>query len=284
VTRLIPALDLRFPPLVLRPNLPDLVALALDDLAPAAIHETGPDDSPTWRVFLTDTRLTGKAAALLSAEFGELGLDVTLASIEEVDWAARSQAHLTRINVGRVTVAPPWDAAPPGGGVLVIIQPSTGFGTGHHQTTRLCLDLLQRAGVAGRRILDLGTGSGVLALAAWRLGAASVEAIDNDEDALVNARENVRLNGGDSRIALRFADLRAAAIEPADIVTANLTGALLVSEARHIRDLVKPGGQLILAGFMTAESSDVTAAFVPPFEVAHATSEDEWHAVRLKRT
>jgi ribosomal protein L11 methyltransferase len=282
VTRLIPALDLRFPPLVLRPNLPDLVSLALDDLAPAAIHETGAEDRPTWRVFLTDAKQIGKAAARLSAEFGEFGLDVTLASIEEVDWAARSQARLTRINVGRVTVAPPWDAAPPGGGVLVIIQPSTGFGTGHHQTTRLCLQMLQRAGVAGRRLLDLGTGSGVLALAAWRLGAASVEAIDYDENAIVNAHENLLLNGVDSQIAVRFADLRTATIEPADVVTANLTGGLLVSEAERIRGLVKPGGQLILAGFVVTETPDVIAAYAPPFEVAHTSSEDEWQAVRLR--
>jgi ribosomal protein L11 methyltransferase len=283
VTRLIAALDLRFPALALRPNLPDLVALALDDLAPAAIHETGAEDNPTWRVFLSDPRLTGKAAARLSAEFGELGLDVTLASIEDIDWAARSQAHLTRINVGRVTVAPPWDAAPPGGGVLVIIQPSTGFGTGHHQTTRLCLELLQRAAVQNRRLLDLGTGSGVLAIAAWRLGAASVEAIDCDEDALVNARENLRLNGVDSAIAVRAADLRSDSIAPADIVTANLTGALLIAEATRIRALVRTGGQLILSGFVAAESDSVVRAYAPPFEVTQKASEDEWHAARFRQ-
>jgi len=283
VTRLITALDLRFPPLVLRPNLPDLVALVLDDLAPAAIHETGTEDSPTWRVFLSDPRLTGKAAARLSAEFGELGLDVTLASIEDIDWAARSQAHLTRVNVGRITIAPPWDAAPPGGGVLVIIQPSTGFGTGHHQTTRLCLGLLQRAAVQGRRVLDLGTGSGVLALAAWRIGAAAVEAIDDDEDALINARENLRLNGADSQITVRAADLRSASIEPADIVTANLTGALLIAEAARIRDFVNPGGQLILSGFVSAESNAVLAAYAPPLDVGQQVSEDDWHAARFRR-
>jgi ribosomal protein L11 methyltransferase len=260
------------------------VALALDDLAPAAIHETGAEDSPIWRVFLTDTRQIGKAAARLSAEFGQLGLDVTLASIEDVDWAARSQSRLTRINVGRVTVAPPWDAAPPGGGLLVVIQPSMGFGTGHHQTTRLCLDLLQRAGVAGRRLLDLGTGSGVLALAAWRLGATSVEAIDYDEDAIVNARENMSLNGADSQIALRVADLRTAPIAAADVVTANLTGALLVSEAKRIGRFVKPGGQLILAGFLAAEAAAVMTAYSPPFEVVQTTFEDEWHAARLRQT
>jgi ribosomal protein L11 methyltransferase len=283
VPRLIPALDLRFPPLSTSPDLPDLVTLALDDLAPAAIHETGEAESVTWRVFLTDSRQTGKAAAHLSAEFGVLGLEVTLASIEDEDWAARSQAHLTRVNVGRVTVAPPWDAAPPEKGLLVVIHPSTGFGTGHHQTTRLCLDLLQRSSVGNRRMLDLGTGSGVLALAAWRMGATDVEAVDYDEDAIANARENLRLNGAAGHIRLRLADLRTSEVEPADVVTANLTGALLVAEAERIKVLVKPRGTLILGGFVASESGAVMAAYVPPLQAGQTAFEDEWQAVRLRR-
>ena len=244
MTRTIPCLDLHFPNLADHPDLPDLVSLALDDLSPAAIHEAGDDVVPIWRVFLADPTRVDAAGQRLAARFAETGLRIERVDVEDEDWAARSQAHLTRVTVGRLTVAPPWDAAPPADGTLVIVYPSTGFGTGHHQSTRLCLGLLQKVPLTGRRALDLGTGSGVLALAAWRLGATDVDAIDYDEDALVNARENLRLNGAGSAIRLRQADLRVEPVAPGDVVTANLTRALLISQASSLAALVAPGGTL----------------------------------------
>jgi ribosomal protein L11 methyltransferase len=283
VARTIPCLDLHFPPLASRPDLPDRVALALDDLAPAAILEAGDDLAPTWRVFLADPSATPAAAGALDAQFAADGLGVAQGEVEDEDWAARSQAHLTRVTVGRITVAPPWDAAPPAGGLLVIVHPSTGFGTGHHQTTRLCLGLLQALDVRDRRVLDVGTGSGVLALAAWRLGAAQIEALDYDQDALDNAIENVRLNGAGGAIVLRRADLRADAIAPADVVLANLTGALLCAEAPAIAALVRPGGSLILSGILDTEADAVRQAFTPALTLTGGAAEDVWHALRLDR-
>jgi ribosomal protein L11 methyltransferase len=281
VTRLVSALDVRFPPLAAHPDLPDRVAVVLHDLAPAAVHELGPDERPTWRVFIGDARATGIAAARLTAEFGVQGLDIAIVSIEDEDWAAKSQAHLTRVNVGRVTVAPPWDAAPPGGGVLVIIHPSTGFGTGHHQSTRLCLQLLQKSPVSGARVLDLGTGSGVLALAAWRLGAAEIDAVDYDPDAIANACDNLRLNGVDGQIALHAIDLRVQPIAPADIVLANLTGALLIAQAPQLVTSVRAGGTLIVSGFVTAETAAVAACLTPPLRLVETLAEGDWRAMRL---
>ena len=260
-----------------------MVTLALDDQTPAAVHEAGDDLAPVWRVFLADPAGIDAAAQTLSARFASTGLRVARVEVDDEDWAARSQARLTRVSVGRITVAPPWDAAPPSAGTPVIIYPSTGFGTGHHQTTRLCLGLLQHVELAGRRVVDLGTGSGVLALAAWRLGASDVEALDYDEDAVVNARENLRLNGAESAITLRQADLRVQRVAPADVITANLTGALLIAQAPLLTALVRPGGTLIVSGFLAPEVDAICAMFTPALARVEEACEDTWHALRFVR-
>ena len=277
----IPCLDLAFP--ADAPDLADRVALALDDLAPAAIHETGNDAAPVWRVFLSDPAAIPRAATLLKARFGSEGLGVETTDVPDEDWAARTQAHLTRITVDAVTVAPPWDTPPAGSGTIITIYPSTGFGTGHHATTRLCLHLLQAAEPAAKRVVDLGTGSGVLALTAWRLGANDVEAIDYDEDAIVNARENLRLNGADHAIVLRQGDVRVEAPAPADLVIANLTGALLISLAPTLISLVRAGGTLIISGFLAPEIEAMRAVFEPALTFVDEAGEDAWRGLRFDR-
>jgi ribosomal protein L11 methyltransferase len=283
VTRPIPCLDLHFPNLADHPDLPDLVSLALDDLSPAAIHEAGDDVMPVWRVFLADPTRVDGAARQLTARFAKTGLRVERVDVDNEDWAARSQAHLTRVTVGRITVAPPWDATPPADGTLVIVYPSTGFGTGHHQSTRLCLGLLQKVPLTGRRAVDLGTGSGVLALAAWRLGAISVEALDYDEDAIVNARENVQLNGASGAVTLRQADLRVDPIVAGDVVTANLTAALLISQAPSLIALVAPAGTLIVSGFVADDVDAICSVFTPQLTRVEEAAEDTWRALRFTR-
>src|SRR6185436_12774358 len=95
-------LDLHFPDLADHPDLPDMVSVALDDLAPAAIHEAGDDAAPVWRVFLTDPARLDAATATLLARFAVSGLRVSRLEVADEDWAARSQAHLTRVSVGRI--------------------------------------------------------------------------------------------------------------------------------------------------------------------------------------
>ena len=118
--------------------------------------------------------------------------------------------------------------------LLVIIEPSRGFGTGHHQSTRLCIALLQNRNLVGQTMIDVGTGSGVLAITAAKLGAAYVAAIDVDPDAVENARENIAANAVTEVVDAHVEDFTTASRSPADIVTANLTGTLL---ARHAVEL-----------------------------------------------
>jgi ribosomal protein L11 methyltransferase len=281
--RSIDALDLHFPPLAGRADLPDRVASFLDDFGLSAVHEAGDEDRPIWRIFPSDLSQTEAIHAALTATFSVDGCRVEHVVVPDEDWAARSQANLTRVAVGGLIVSPPWDVpeALPPGSHLVVIQPSMGFGTGHHETTRLCLRLLQDVDLEGRRVVDLGTGSGVLAMAAHLLGAREVEGLDVDEDALVSARESLALNGLTGRVALRRADLRTDRIEPADVVLANLTGALLIAQAPLLVGLARPGGRLVLSGFQRAEADAVQSAFGSTTTLARV-GEGDWEALLLQ--
>jgi ribosomal protein L11 methyltransferase len=163
--------------------------------------------------------------------------------------------------------------------ITIVIEPSMGFGTGHHATTRLCLELLQSIELAGKRVIDVGTGSGVLALAAFRLGASHVTAIDNDPDALQNARENIARNGAPESITVIEADISAASGDRADVVVANLTGAVLQRFASALRQMARPGAALIVSGFSPDEMDDVLGAFGVPASVNRR--EGEWAAAML---
>jgi ribosomal protein L11 methyltransferase len=165
--------------------------------------------------------------------------------------------------------------------ILIVIDPSMGFGTGHHQTTRLSLALLARQDVREQHVLDVGTGSGVLAIAAWRLGASGVTALDYDPDALINARENIERNGGTAAIEVVCADLRAFRAAPAAVVTANLTAAVLMQYAAALRALVSEKGVLIVSGFSPAELDDVSGALALPL-VDHL-AEGDWVAACFRR-
>ena len=250
-----PAIDLRFQPGSDGARIEALLYAALDDFQPLAIQEHESADG--WLVFFRDAvHRDGAAAALRRLEIHP-SLALTPLEVPDEDWARRSQANLRAITVGRITVAPPWDVpdaasrlSDPGSRIpdpvtdhiVIVIDPSMGFGTGHHQTTRLCLSLLQSIEIAGRRLIDVGTGSGVLAIAAAKLGARSVTAMDNDPDALQNARENVERNA--VIVEIVQADLAAFTAAPADIVVANLTAAVLRHHASTLRRLVAPHGVL----------------------------------------
>ena len=256
-----PALDVR--------HVPEFLEAALTDYQVSAINEG--DES--WRIFFHSADERDRAASGLRAEFE--GVDVEPVDVPDEDWAARSQASLGAIHIGRIIVAPPWDAP-----TTIVVQPSMGFGTGHHATTRLCLAALQHIEMRGMTVIDVGTGSGVLAIAASLLGAANVIAIDDDADAVSAARENLMLNRR-ARVTLRVGDLRQMESANADLVLANLTGGLLVAAADRLKRLTDSGGRLILSGFMASEERDVLAAFAP-LAVEHRAQEEEWLCVTLR--
>jgi len=282
-----PALVISFPPPPAGgtpiPSLQDLVSADFDGLDIVAIVEQ-PDGA--WQVSFRGDAERAAAAAILRAAHPDDGLGVTDVDVGDEDWACRSQASLRTVRAGRIAVAPPWDAgamAADPAVMTVVIEPAMGFGSGHHATTRLCLEALQRLELQGRRVLDVGTGSGVLALAAARLGAGSVLGIDVDPDALDNARGNAELNGWPQGIEFRQADFRQEAGLEADVVVANLTGGMLEAGAVDLARAVASGGALILSGITTDERDAVYRAFERGFRMDWSAQEDGWCCALLFR-
>ena len=261
-------------------------ALVVSGLAPAndaesihailASHNVAAIDEPSeeeWRIFFGATADRDAALAALRERFPNLRFDVL--DVADENWAARSQESLRRIQVGRIIVAPPWDTP-----ITIVIRPSMGFGTGHHATTRLCIAALQRVSLDRSTVLDVGTGSAVLAIAASRLGAEEVTGIDDDQDAIQSAWDNLSLNPS-AQVTLIVGDLRSTELVPADIILANLTGGLLIQSAERLRKLTNAQGRLILSGFTADEERDVLAAF-GALSVEHRGEEEGWICVILK--
>jgi ribosomal protein L11 methyltransferase len=262
--------------------LKDLVSADLHGFDVAAILEQTDD---RWYVCFRSAGHRAEAAALLTGAHGPLGLCVRAVEMDDEDWARRSQSSLRAVRVGRIVVAPPWaaEAASPAPDTLtIVIEPAMGFGSGHHATTRLCLDALQRIGVHGRLVVDIGTGSGVLALAAARLGASAVLAIDVDPDALDNARSNAAMNGSPAAVEFRLADFRTDSAPAADVVVANLTGGMLAANVSAVARGVAPGGLLVLSGITAEERTEVLAAFADGFSTDGLAEEEGWCCAVLR--
>lgn len=297
-----PALEVRSPATDPTGLVDGLVAAALDDFSPLAIQDLipppippgglwdptappPPEPPPTpvaWRVCFATAALRDAAVDAL----GALGLDLAVAPLDlpDDDWVARSQQANRAVTAGRFIVAPPWDipAPLPDGACLIVIDPSMGFGTGHHQTTRLCLRLLSTIDVRGRTVLDLGTGSGVLAMAAVLAGAHEATGIDIDGDAILAARRSAALNVLPRPVSFVTADVFTMPFPAADVVFANLTGAMLIRVATQLAALTTPDGHLIVSGFMTDEAAGVEAA-LNAFTVTARAQEDEWCVFVLRR-
>ena len=168
---------------------------------------------------------------------------------ESEDWLAQWKAHFIPLRVtDRLWVCPPWDVREPAPGEhVILIEPQMAFGTGHHATTQLCLQLLEQYLKPGDAVLDVGTGSGILAIAAAKLGAGDVLGIDSDADAIENARENVRLNGVADRVRLECAVFSVGHRAGPDVVLCNVITARLLPLVPALAACA-PDGLAILSG------------------------------------
>jgi ribosomal protein L11 methyltransferase len=209
--------------------------------------------------------------------------------VHEADWAEAWKAFFPVLRVGRrLVVRPTWrrHRARPGD-VVLALDPGMAFGTGLHPTTRLCLAVLEPLADDGRlaeaRVLDVGCGSGILAIAALRLGAATALGVDTDPIAIESTLANARRNRLAPRLRARVGSLPTEE-EPFDVVLANLIAGVLVPLAAYLRDELRPGGTLVASGIFVDREGDVRAAFESAgLRVVDRTVEGDWIALVARR-
>lgn len=218
---------------------------------------------------------------------GRLLAQVPIVSLEEaaipdVDWAARFRETFRAFRAGSFLVAPPWDAGTGKGPDTLIVDPGRAFGTGTHESTRLCLgilDELSRTRSLGR-VADIGCGTGILAIAALRRGAVSAVAVDNDTEATAAARHHARLNDAPLHVVLGDAAqcLRAGAF---DLVLANIAAPLLMDRRRELVRICRPGGVLVLSGLLGVDVRDVREEYAGEGSIT-TRSDGEWAALTVE--
>jgi len=204
-------------------------------------------------------------------------------------WATAWRRHVRPVRVGRLFVRPSWVRTPaPARSLVIEIDPGMAFGTGLHPSTRLCLRALLRAvpvarGRPARVVFDVGTGSGILAIAAARLGAGRVLAVDDDPIAVAVARENVRRNGVASRVRIARGDGLDRAAGRAHVIVANIVADVIIPLLPEVRAHLEPGGVAIGSGLVVDRVADVLrAAGAAGLHHRRTLAEGEWRAVVLQ--
>ena len=217
------------------------------------------------------------ASALVAACAPLAGLvDIPSFSQEEVaeqNWVQLTQSQFDPIRVSdRLWIVPSWHVAPDPEAIVLVLDPGMAFGTGSHPTTRLCLEWLERTVSTDISILDYGCGSGILAIAAAKLGAKEVLGVDIDLQAVSAAKSNAELN----TVSARFEDSTKEIKGQFDIVVANILSNPLKALAPAICAHVRPGGRLALSGILTEQSDDLIEAYSPYVALSVADSRDGW--------
>jgi ribosomal protein L11 methyltransferase len=256
----------------------ELAVAALSDLAPAGF-EADPA-RPGWSTLTAYFSDRPGLEPDVAAALAPLGLSASPAEVPEVDWVARVRQGFRPIDSGRFLIVPAWDVPrAPAGRTLLLVEPGHAFGTGTHETTRLCLAALEA--LASRRalgaVLDVGVGSGILAIAALRLGARLVLGVDNDPDAVGSAGAHARLNSVPLHLCVGDG-ARPAAPGRFDTLLANLMAPLLLARRDELAERCAPGAVLVLSGLLLEDLPAVREAYASLGE-ASERHDGEWAAL-----
>ena len=209
--------------------------------------------------------------------------DISIAESPDVDYS-QWRASVTAHELGDLIVAPPWLAGAHDARRTIIVDPAMAFGTGEHPTTRGVIRLMQSVVHPGDVVADLGAGSAILSIAAVRLGASRVAAVELDHDSIANAEENVMVNGVSGRVEVIEGDASVILplLAPVRVVLANIISSVLIEMLPAIRSALTVGGQAILSGILVEERPGIVAALeAGGWSIQREDTEDVWWSVQI---
>lgn len=262
-------------------GLRDAVAAALFGAGAQGLQEEG-------ELLVTHLESAGEAAVVERAvHAADAGAVIETRAVPAVDWSVAWREMITAHAVGSLTVAPPWLAEGMDPARTVIVEPAMAFGTGDHPTTRGVLRLMQSVIRAGDVVADLGAGSAVLAIAAAKLGATRVAAVEMDADAISNAEENVARNGVADRVKVIEGDaaLFLPLLAPVRVVLANIISSVLLELLPAIGHSLTPDGVAILSGILDEERERMLTRFATDgWRVIQEDAEGPWWSVAIGKS
>jgi ribosomal protein L11 methyltransferase len=263
-------------------------AVTLEDNADEPVLEPAVGETPLWR----QTRLTGLFRADTDMDAVMARLPATLAErancrveiLEDKDWERAWMDSYRPMRFGAsLWVCPSWLPPPDPDATNLLLDPGLAFGTGTHPTTALCLTQLAGMPLAGRRVVDYGCGSGILLVAALKLGATGGLAVDNDPQALTATRDNARRNAiDDARLTVSLPGQPDATRwrGTADVVVANILAGPLLALADDLLDLLRPGGALLLSGLLQSQAPELLSRYHPRIDLTVAAEQEGWVCLR----
>ncbi|MBU0499917.1 MAG: 50S ribosomal protein L11 methyltransferase [Gammaproteobacteria bacterium] len=265
------------------------LSVTLVDAGDEPILELGPGETRLWSqiratgLFPGDRDPDGLRAELTQALQADICRHLTLEVLDDREWERSWLDHFHPMRFGRrLWIRPNGQAIEQPDALVVDLDPGLAFGTGTHPTTALCLEWLDGADLAGKTLIDFGCGSGILAIAALKLGARLAFGADHDPQAILASRDNAEKNNLSSRLLL-FGPGETLP-EPADILVANILSGTLIDLAGTLAGWVRPGGDLLLSGILAQQAAAVADAFKFGFHMAPPREREGWvllHGVRL---
>lgn len=257
------------------------LSVTLADAADNPVLEPRPGETPVWpttrviALFTEDANLDPLYNALMPHLSDSERSSWRCERLADQVWERTWLEHFRPLRFGQRLWVCPSDSVPPDDDAVILrLDPGLAFGTGTHPTTALCLEWLDSAPLTGKKVIDYGCGSGILAVAAAKMGAAEVRAVDIDPQALTATRANAERNGVSPYIHTSMPDQFSR--HPADLVIANILAGPLQELAPVLTDLLKPGGELVLSGLLTEQASDVQNAYTPAITWSPIVHRGDW--------